>query len=102
MPTKPRSPSSARQRDIRGSTQDRARRRAWLLATFSPELGPALADCHLTLSPACLGQVDAATLTVDRIQPGGPYIQGNIQPACRPCQQHQAGIIGPERKRAHA
>lgn len=77
----------------RGNSRDRARRRAWLLATFDADLGPDRARCWLDLSPVCLQEVDARTLTVDRIRPGGSYSRGNIQPACRPCQIHQGGVL---------
>lgn len=77
----------------RGNSRDRARRRAWLLATFDQDLGPERARCWLDLSPACLVEVDARSLTVDRINPGGTYRRENIQPACRPCQIHQGGLL---------
>lgn len=98
MPARPRSRSSAAQRDARGSSRDRAARRSWLLATFSPDLGPGRARCELGLVAGCLGVVDALTLTVDRIVPGGSYRRENIQPACEPCQQHQGGQLGIERR----
>lgn len=78
----------------RGNNRDRARRRAWLLETFDPDLGPDKARCHLFgLSDRCLGTVDALTLTVDRIEPGGPYCRDNIRPACKPCQAAQGALI---------
>jgi hypothetical protein len=78
----------------RGNNRDRARRRAWLLAEFDPDLGPDKARCHLFgLSDACLGTVDARTLTVDRIEPGGSYAHDNIRPACAPCQNAQGALI---------
>jgi hypothetical protein len=89
--------------DKRGSATSRRRRRAWLLATFDQDLGPDLARCWLDLSPACLVTVDARSLTVDRINPGGSYARGNIQPACRPCQVVQGGqlhLMSPESRAA--
>lgn len=83
----------------RGSNRHRKLRRAWLLATFDPDLGPELARCHLGISEACAGTVDALTLTVDRIEPGGTYAHGNIQPACRPCQNRQGALISWESRR---
>lgn len=77
----------------RGNSRDRKRRRAWLLATFDQDLGPDLARCWLDLSPACQVTVTAATLTVDRINPDGTYRRDNIQPACRPCQITQGGVL---------
>lgn len=69
------------------------------MRTFDVDLGPELARCALALSPVCSGTVDARTLTVDRIDPGGTYAHGNIQPACRPCQNHQGALITWERRR---
>lgn len=77
----------------RGSHLDRKRRRAWLLRTFDVDLGPDRCRCWLDLSDRCLEYLDAKTLTVDRINPGGSYAHGNIQPACRPCQLEQGALI---------
>ena len=77
----------------RGNSYDRARRRVWVLATFDRDLGPDLARCHLGISDRCPGTVDDVTLTVDRIEPGGSYAHGNIQPACTPCQNKQGALI---------
>lgn len=80
--------------DRRGSNLNRAARRKWLLENFDPDLGPEVARCHLFgLSDACLGTVTAATLTVDRIEPGGSYRHDNIRPACTPCQNRQGALI---------
>ncbi|HEY0701060.1 MAG TPA: hypothetical protein VGD43_25015, partial [Micromonospora sp.] len=73
----------------RGNTRNRARRRVWLLTTFDPDLGPDKARCKLGISERCKQVVDATTLTVDRIEPGGSYCHDNIQPACAPCQNKQ-------------
>lgn len=82
----------------RGNCRDRARRRAWLLETFDPDLGPHLARCRLELSDVCSGIVNQTTLTVDRIESGGSYARGNIQPACAPCQRVQGALITWERR----
>lgn len=83
----------------RGNNRDRARRRAWLLETFDPDLGPGRARCHLFgLSERCKGVVDAGTLTVERIIPGGTYRRDNIVPACAPCQNKQGALITRERR----
>lgn len=84
----------------RGNNRDRARRRAWLLATFDTDLGPERARCWLDLSPGCLQEVDAHSLTVDRIHPGGTYARTNVQPACRPCQVVQGALITNEARAA--
>lgn len=77
----------------RGNNVDRARRKAWMLATFDPELGPAAARCRLQLSSGCVGVLNVDTITSDRIDPGGTYRHDNVQPACRPCQSHQGALI---------
>lgn len=77
----------------RGNARDRAARRRWLLEHFDPDLGPTVARCALHLSDTCHQYVDDTTLTVDRIEPGGTYRRGNIQPACRPCQNTQGALI---------
>lgn len=83
----------------RGSSYSRRRRRRWLLKEFDPDLGPDKARCHLFgLSDRCLQFVDAQTLTVDRIEPGGSYAHDNIRPACRACQSTQGALITRERR----
>jgi 5-methylcytosine-specific restriction endonuclease McrA len=82
----------------RGNSRDRAARRRWLLATFDRDLGDELARCWLQISEFCLQEVDARTLTVDRINAGGTYARTNIQPACRPCQNKQGALITKERR----
>lgn len=78
--------------DRRGSNAARKVRRTWLLSTFDVDLGPERARCHLKLSAWCERIVDSVSLSVDRIEPGGTYRRGNIQPACKPCQDRQGGL----------
>jgi hypothetical protein len=78
--------------DKRGSNRDRAARRAWLLATFDPDLGDERARCAMNLSGDCLKIVDVETLSVDRIEQGGTYARHNIRPGCKPCQDRQGGL----------
>lgn len=86
--------------DKRSGSYTRRRRREWLLQEFDPDLGPDKARCHLFgLSDRCLQYVDAKTLTVDRIEPGGSYRRDNIRPACKPCQNKQGALITNERRR---
>lgn len=77
----------------RGNNRDRKRRREWLLKTFDQDLGPDLARCHLKISNVCAVTVNAGSLTVDRINPGGTYARDNIRPACIPCQTKQGALI---------
>lgn len=71
--------------NARGSTTDRRRRKVWLLATFSPELGPDKVVCE---EDGCTEILTYETMTVDRILPGalgGRYTRDNIRPMCEPC-----------------
>lgn len=79
--------------DKRGNNKARARRRTRLLTEFDPDLGPGRARCALKLSVACLRIVDEVTLSVDRKEPGGSYRFENCQPACKPCQDRQGGLL---------
>lgn len=77
----------------RGSAAERRLRRQWLLDTFGDGT---TVMCHLELSDHCEMDLTIDTLTVDRIVPGrlgGRYARGNIQPACRPCNDYQGGKL---------
>ena len=67
--------------NIRGSAEDRRRRRRWILKTFG---NGKRAPCRW-----CGRQLDRATLTVDRHpicgHDGGRYVRGNVVPACSSC-----------------
>lgn len=53
-----------------------------------------MARCHLRLAgDRCHGFVDSTTVTADRLNAGGTYRHGNIQPACAPCQSYQGALI---------
>jgi hypothetical protein len=82
--------------DKRGNNRARARRRAWLLTEFDPDLGPGRAHCHLRLSARCERVVDEVSLRVDRLDVGGDwsYRRGRIQPSCPPCSDRQGGLAG--------
>jgi 5-methylcytosine-specific restriction endonuclease McrA len=84
--------------NARGGSQDRARRRRWLIDTFGDGT---TAPCALA-TPACTGPVTIDTVTADRIIPGcngGTYRRDNIRPACQPCQSRQGGQLGAQRAR---
>lgn len=104
-------------RNERGSTTDRRRRREWLVQTYRADVDlwvdesqyPAGVwwDYHADAQPACrcyrcgvLLTVD--TVTVDRIIPGcqgGTYRRSNIRPACGPCNSETGGAL-PRKGRA--
>lgn len=84
--------------DRRGNNADRLCRKLWMLATWNPELGPDTAECQLRISESCVGTLTLATVTADRIDPGGTYRRENVQPACRPCQNRQGALITREKR----
>lgn len=84
----------------RGNSYERRARKVWLLASFDRDLGPDRCRCWLDLSPGCLVELTFATVTADRIEPGGSYRHENIQPACAPCQNVQGALITRERREA--
>lgn len=76
-------------RNARGSSYSRARRRAWLVLTFQSDLGPGICRCY-----RCGFPLSVDTVTVDRIVPGcrgGTYRRDNIRPACGPCNSETGG-----------
>lgn len=85
-------------RNDRGSSYDRRKRKQWLLDNFGDGV---TATCTLQCSAKCLGTVDITTLQVDRITPGiegGTYSRDNIQPGCGPCNAQDGGVLGAKRK----
>lgn len=79
----------------RGSSRDRAARRAWLVRTYASDLGPGICRCY-----RCGVGLTAETVTVDRIVPGcrgGTYRRNNIRPACAGCNSTTGGSV-----RSHA
>lgn len=85
--------------NARGSSYERRRRRAWLMATFAADV-PGFCRCyrcgHLLYNPDDLYPSDhiARTLTIDRIIPGckgGTYRRTNIRPACGQCNSETGG-----------
>jgi 5-methylcytosine-specific restriction endonuclease McrA len=78
-------------RNVRGNTVDRARRRVWLLLSFQSNRGPGTARCF-----RCGKVLTENTITVDRIVPGchgGTYARNNIRPACEPCNRETGSSI---------
>lgn len=88
--------------NVRGGSDDRRRRREWLVVTFRADVDVVALDFPLPYAlhtdlgqgvPACrcyrCGRLlTADTLTVDRIVPGcrgGTYKRSNIRPACQTC-----------------
>lgn len=65
--------------DPRGSSQDRRRRKTWLLAMYG--------DCETCQCVHCGTELDFKSIEVDRVIPGGTYARTNIQPSCGPCNR---------------
>lgn len=79
-------------KNARGNTTDRERRKKWLLANWASDT-PGYVRCYRC---GCL--LDWQVLTIDRIIPGskgGRYTRNNIRPACafdNSSTAHQARI----------
>lgn len=95
-------------RNDRGSSYGRRRRREWLVETYraNQDLGP-FGPCNPGWGePACrcyrcgeLLTVD--TVTADRIKPGiegGTYVRSNIRPACGPCNSSTGQALAVARR----
>lgn len=80
-------------RNDRGNTTDRARRRQWLLDTFGDGVTCSCYRCPTVLT--------FTTVTADRILPGcqgGTYRRDNLRAACAPCNSATGGRLGAERR----
>jgi len=78
-------------RNVRGSSADRAARRAYLLRTYECIYGKGMCLCW-----RCGKLLREGTLTVDRIIPGcrgGKYTRNNIRPACSGCNSETGGRV---------
>ncbi len=77
--------------NARGSTYDRAARRAYLLRTYESDAGANTCRCY-----RCGALLGEATITVDRIVPGchgGTYRRENIRPCCGACNSETGGAL---------
>jgi 5-methylcytosine-specific restriction endonuclease McrA len=80
--------------DPRGSSQDRRRRKTWLMAMFGDGDTAPCTHCRRTLT--------FNTIEVDRIAPGGSYARSNIQPSCGPCNRNRGDSPITPYRPAHA
>lgn len=105
-------------RNARGSSYTRKRRREWLVETYranrdlylngtvrlvypdgSVVLGEGVPACRCY---RCGVLLSVDTVTVDRIKPGiegGTYRRENIRPACAHCNSETGGLLAARRKR---
>lgn len=92
---------STTNRNARGSSVARRRRKQWLLDTFGDGQR---AKCEIGL-PGCEGLVTFESLWVDcwpvMRADGGRYVQDNIRPSCGPCNMRHGGQVGQARMRAN-
>lgn len=98
--SRPADRRSRSNRNDRGSSYSRRRRREWLVEEYGD--GEFVA-CFLQRSPRCLYVLDVTNVSPDRQVlgvDGGSYARHNILPACLPCQCYQGGQVGPARKAA--
>jgi hypothetical protein len=97
--------------NARGGSDDRRRRREWLIETYRADYDLAVIEGlefagGLAVLPGtegsrpacrcyrCGALLTSETVTVDRIVPGcqgGTYRRGNIRPACGPCNSETGG-----------
>ncbi len=68
--------------DFRSNSEDKRRRRAWILKTFGD--GTTVECVH------CGKKLTEKTMTIDRIIPGGRYTHDNIQPSCLRCNMRRS------------
>lgn len=107
-------------RNDRGNTEDRRRRREWLVATYRADVDAVLVSgqllafprvkgiSHPDQQPACrcyrCGELlTEDTVTVDRIIPGcqgGTYRRSNIRPSCAGCNSETGAELGNARRAA--
>jgi hypothetical protein len=74
----------------RGNSADRRARKQWMLRVYGDGTTAPCVHCRKPLT--------IETIEADRIVPGGPYHQNNVQPACRNCNQtrgNDESWIGP-------
>jgi hypothetical protein len=77
--------------NARGSTKDRASRRAYLLMAYQSDQGFGTARSY-----RCGVVLTDSTVTVDRVTPGcdgGRYVRANIRPACARCNSETGGRL---------
>lgn len=89
-PTSRRSTSNG---NSRGSSTERAIRRAWLVTTYG--------DGHQVRCFHCGTLLDTTNVSADRIRPGvlgGTYAKNNIRPACLGCNVSDGGRLGRARQ----
>jgi len=69
----------------RGNSTDRRNRKNWMLRTWG--------DGEKCLCVFCAAMLDYDSVEADRIQPGGPYVRSNVQPACRSCNLSRSNNV---------
>lgn len=84
-------------RDNRGNSKDRRRRREFLITKFG--------DGTTCVCSHCPAVLTVNTVNADRIVPGyqgGKYTRDNIRPSCADCGSQQGGQMGQEALAARA
>ena len=97
-------------RNDRGSTKDRAARRAWIMENFRADcdLNPEWETSDVLYVPLgqglplvrcyrCGDLLSEKEMTIDRVKPGhkgGRYTRDNIRPACGPCNFGSTRAVG--------
>lgn len=82
--------TSTTNRNARGSSADRRRRREWLVAEYG--------DGTRVVCSTCPAVLTVDTVTADRHPipgcEGGRYVRGNIRPMCARCNSSSGGLLG--------
>lgn len=83
-------------KNSRGNSKDRRRRRQWLLDAFG---NGTTAPCSMCGRPQDIDSISVDCWPIPRCE-GGTYKIGNIRPGCDPCQSRQGGLMAQARRRA--
>lgn len=84
--------------NARGNTEDRRRRRAYLLQAYAANVAVVVDGAPVPTARCyrCGELLTDSTITVDRIVPGalgGTYRRNNIRPACSRCNSETGGAV---------
>ena len=118
---KPKARRGTSNKNSAGSSEDRRKRKLWLIETFRADVDlwkpiPAFPAYEIPAGTRSGEEVQKCcrcyrcgflltilTVTVDRIVPGcqgGTYRRNNIRPSCQPCASFTGGVLGASRRNA--
>ena len=106
--TAPPSPRGTSNGNVKGNTEDRRRRRAWMMLVWASDVAGYVRcyRCGKLLynedDMPLIEEDGAERLTIDRIVPGcfgGTYARNNIRPACGGCNSSTGAPLAAVKKR---